>query len=63
MVNGLSREELNADPLLGPFLRDFFVQYGQPLEVREAFEEAMGQPMQNSKFFVLHGSRAIKDEA
>lgn len=56
MLNGLPRAEMNAHPLLGPFMRDFFVQAGQPEEVRRAYEEAVGQPMQDSTFFQVHGS-------
>lgn len=56
LVHGLTRAEMNAHPLLGPFLRDFFVQAGQPEDVRRAYEEAVGQPMQNSAYFKVHGS-------
>lgn len=57
LLNGLPREQLAAHPLLGPYLKDFFGQAGQPDEVREAYEEAVGQKMEGAKHFVVHGSR------
>lgn len=57
LIQGLSREKLAAHPLLGPYLNDFFGQAGQPNEVREAYEEAVGQKMKGSKFFSVHGSK------
>jgi 5,5'-dehydrodivanillate O-demethylase len=40
-MDGLPREQMVVHPVIGPFLRDFFLQAGQPDEVRAAFEEAM----------------------
>ena len=42
LVDGLSREQLKADPILGPQLKDYALQYGQPDSIKEAFREAMG---------------------
>ena len=56
MLQGLPREELRAHPLLGPYLKDFFGQAGQPPEVREAYEQAIGQKVEGAKFFTVHGS-------
>ncbi|MGY4495513.1 Rieske 2Fe-2S domain-containing protein [Pseudomonas sp. TE3610] len=57
LIEGLPREQLAAHPLLGPYLKDFFGQAGQPEHVRAAYEEAVGQAMQGAKFFAVHGSR------
>ena len=38
----LSLQQMKEDPLLSRSLKDFVFKYGQPPEVREAFEEAMG---------------------
>lgn len=59
LINGLPREELAEHPLLGAYLKDFFGQAGQPDEVRLAYEQAVGQKMQNAKVFQLHGSNKI----
>lgn len=56
LLNGLSRKELGEHPLLGPYLKDFFGQAGQPEEIRIAYEEAVGQKMEGAKFFAVHGS-------
>ena len=56
LIQGLLRQELAAHPLLGPYLKDFFGQAGQPDDVREAYEEAVGQKMQGAKLFAVHGS-------
>lgn len=42
LMNGLPRDKMLAHPVMGPFLRDFYSMAGQPEEVREAFEQAMG---------------------
>jgi 5,5'-dehydrodivanillate O-demethylase len=39
---GLSLQQMKEDPLLSRSLRDFVFNYGQPAEVRRAFEDAMG---------------------
>lgn len=57
LLNGLPRAQLAEHPLLGPYLKDFFGQAGQPDDVREAYEEAVGQKMQGAKLFVVHGAR------
>lgn len=53
---GLTREQLAAHPLLGPYLNDFIGQAGQPEEVQSAYEKAIGQKMSGAKFFSVHGS-------
>ncbi|MCI3203891.1 MULTISPECIES: aromatic ring-hydroxylating dioxygenase subunit alpha [Pandoraea] len=64
MLTGLTREALSAHPLLGPYLHDFFGQAGQPDDVREAYEQAVGQKMRGAKFFTVHGAgEAQGDEA
>jgi 5,5'-dehydrodivanillate O-demethylase len=42
LMRGLPRASMDKHPILGPFLRDFFLQAGQPADVRAAFERAMG---------------------
>jgi 5,5'-dehydrodivanillate O-demethylase len=61
MLNGMTREALAAHPLLGAYLRDFIGQYGQPDEVRDAYEAAVGQKVNRARFFSVHGARQ-KDE-
>jgi 5,5'-dehydrodivanillate O-demethylase len=56
MLNGLPRAELAAHPLLGPYLKDFFGQAGQPEEVRAAYEKAIGQKVEGATFFKVHGA-------
>ncbi len=56
MLQGLPRAQLAAHPLLGPYLKDFFGQAGQPEHVRREYEEAIGQKVQGAKFFKVHGS-------
>jgi 5,5'-dehydrodivanillate O-demethylase oxygenase subunit len=56
VASGLTRAELDAHPLLGPYLRDFFGQAGQPSEVTEAYEKAIGQKVRGARFFKVHGS-------
>ena len=41
-IDGLSFEEHSKHPLLGPQLRGYVFQAGQPDEVRKSYEEAMG---------------------
>lgn len=41
LMNGLPREQMLEHPVLGPYLRDFYSQAGQPAEVREEFERVM----------------------
>ena len=41
-VDGLTREQLKAHPILGRHLNDYAFQYGQPDNVKEAFRDAMG---------------------
>jgi len=62
MINGLPRRELAAHPLLGPYLKDFFGQAGQPDEVRVAYEKAIGQKVEGAAFFKVHGA-GIEEEA
>ncbi|WP_213073712.1 aromatic ring-hydroxylating dioxygenase subunit alpha [Acinetobacter ihumii] len=52
---GLTREQLASHPLLGPYLHDFIGQAGQPKEVQEAYEKAVGQKCQvlNSLAFMV----------
>jgi len=40
--DAMSLEQMRADPILSRILQDFVFNYGQPPEVRRAFEEAMG---------------------
>ena len=40
--DGKSLEQMKVDPILSRGLKDFVFHYGQPPEVRRAFEEAMG---------------------
>ncbi len=61
MRNGLPRAALAAHPLLGPYLKDFFGQAGQPDDVREQYEQAIGQKLERARFFKVHGSKL--DEA
>lgn len=56
LLHGLPRAQLAAHPLLGPYLKDFFGQAGQPPEVRHAYEAAIGQEVQGARFFKVHGS-------
>jgi 5,5'-dehydrodivanillate O-demethylase len=42
MIKGLPREQMLNHPILGPFLRDFFLLAGQPSDVKEEFEQATG---------------------
>ena len=58
MLHGLPRAQLAAHPLLGPYLKDFFGQAGQPEHVRAAYERAIGQKVEGAKFFKVHGSAA-----
>jgi 5,5'-dehydrodivanillate O-demethylase len=51
LMNGLPRDEMVKHPVMGPFLRQFYVIAGQPDEVREEFERAMGMKQGE---FVLH---------
>ena len=56
MAKGLPRRELAAHPLLGPYLKDFFGQAGQPEAVRAAYEQAIGQKVEGARFFKVHGA-------
>ena len=38
----MSLQEMKDDPLLSRSLKDFVFNFGQPPEVKQAFEEAMG---------------------
>ena len=58
MRDGLPKDALLAHPLLGPYVKDFFGQAGQPAAVREAYEAAIGMKMQGSTTFRVHGSGA-----
>ena len=62
MLNGLPRAELAAHPLLGPYLKDFFGQAGQPGHVRAAYEQAIGQKVEGAQFFKVHGAGAEPEE-
>jgi len=53
---GLPRKELAAHPLLGPYLKEFFGQAGQPESVRLAYEAAIGQKTERASVFKVHGS-------
>lgn len=63
LIHGLARKELSEHPLLGPYLKDFFGQAGQPDEVRMAYEEAVGQKMEGATVFAVHGSNKNEDES
>lgn len=41
LMNGLPRQQMLEHPLMGPFLREFYLMAGQPEEVRDEFERAM----------------------
>ena len=41
-IAGLPLEELRKHPLFGPRFKEFQFHVGQPVEVRRAFERAMG---------------------
>ncbi len=41
LMNGLPREQMLEHPLMGPFLREFYLIAGQPDEVKAEFERAM----------------------
>jgi 5,5'-dehydrodivanillate O-demethylase len=41
-TEGITLEQFNDDPVLRNMLKEFRYHYGQPPEVRRAFEEAMG---------------------
>jgi 5,5'-dehydrodivanillate O-demethylase len=62
MLNGMTRAELAAHPLLGAYLRDFIGQYGQPDSVRDAYEAAIGQKVNRARFFSVHGARQADAE-
>ncbi|HWK62104.1 MAG TPA: aromatic ring-hydroxylating dioxygenase subunit alpha [Eoetvoesiella sp.] len=57
LKHGLPREQLATHPLLGSYLGEFFGQAGQPESVRLAFEQAIGQKIERSTTFKVHGSR------
>ena len=40
--DGMSLEQMRADPILSRGLLEFPFHFGQPPEIRRAFEEAMG---------------------
>ena len=40
--DGMSLEQMRADPILSRGLLEFPFHFGQPHEIRRAFEEAMG---------------------
>lgn len=61
LMNGLPRAELAAHALLGPYLRDFIGQAGQPDHVREAYEAAIGQKLEGATFFTVHGAGAADE--
>jgi 5,5'-dehydrodivanillate O-demethylase len=42
LTKGLTLQQMKEDPLLSRSLKDFVFNYGQPPEVRRAFEDAMG---------------------
>ncbi|MGE0800334.1 MAG: Rieske 2Fe-2S domain-containing protein [Lautropia sp.] len=42
LKNGLPRARMLQHPVMGPFLKDYYSMAGQPDEVRQAFEQAMG---------------------
>jgi 5,5'-dehydrodivanillate O-demethylase len=62
LINGLPRDEHVKHPLLGPFLLDYFEQFGQPEHVRLAYEDAIGEKTLGAKYFVVHGSDVPKNE-
>jgi 5,5'-dehydrodivanillate O-demethylase len=53
LMNGMSLEKMKADPVLGPFLRDFILLAGQPDEVRLEFEQVMGAERTDLKIHQL----------
>ncbi len=60
---GLPREQLAAHPLLGPYFGEFFGQAGQPESVRQAYEQAIGQKIERSTVFKVHGSSHEEEHA
>lgn len=56
MINGMPRAEQMKHDLLGPFLREYIGQAGQPDRVREAYEAAIGAKTTRGKYFVVHGA-------
>jgi 5,5'-dehydrodivanillate O-demethylase oxygenase subunit len=56
LINGLPRAKQDRHPLLGPYLRDFIGQAGQPPGVTLAYEEAIGQKTLGAASFVVHGA-------
>ena len=42
LKGGMTLEQMKTDPILSRGLQDFVFNYGQPAEVRHAYEEAMG---------------------
>lgn len=42
LMNGLPAAEMQRHPVMGPFLRDYYSMAGQPDEIKEEFERAMG---------------------
>lgn len=56
LIHGMPRAQQLQHPLLGPYLRDFFGQAGQPTAVREAYEAAIGHKVEGAHFFKVHGA-------
>ena len=50
LTEGLTRAELEADPVLGMMARRYILQYGQPEEVARQYEEAMGFALDRQGF-------------
>lgn len=60
--DGLPRAEQMEHPLLAPYLRYSFFQYGQPEAVAEAYEAAVGQPLEDTTDFRVHGARKKREK-
>jgi 5,5'-dehydrodivanillate O-demethylase len=63
LMNGLTREKLLDDQVLGVYMYDFVHQHGQPDAVRESFETAIGQKLRLAAYFNVHGSGSEETEA
>jgi 5,5'-dehydrodivanillate O-demethylase oxygenase subunit len=59
LIHGMPRALHKLHPQLGPLLRDFISQAGQPESVRRAYERAIGQSTEGARFFLVHGALGI----
>lgn len=56
-LEGLPRAEQMVHPLLSSYLRYSFFKKGQPAEVKAAYEQAVGQELEETTLFKVHGER------